>query len=972
MQSLPLPNPSGSQRPGAGLMPAPTRISISDPMRRHSFTSAGFLIAIATLSHGQSVGTIELESAAVTVNEQAAYHTVKVLRTGGTSGVVSVSYTSSDGTASSASDYVATIGNLIFADGEAEKVISVQIANDSTVETAETFNLTLTGPQVGTLATTVFTINDTPTIGTFTAPTTPIGTATAPITFTIADPETAAGDLSVTAFTTNPTLLPPSGILLGGSGATRTITLNPAAGLAGTAPVTILVTDTGGAVAVRTFTLSVGNASAATALAITSSTPANSVPNVVLTADESFTLNYTVTNSAWVTNVTFVELDNANLIGSHGTSSTSDLRTQPGISGATARSLRIRGRDNSTSVGEYGRANVALGFTGAGAPANTHTFNLRVNPRAVADNNLLAIPGTTSTFDVLANDAKPITGHAFSITSVSSPTNGTLYIAPGGQMLRYTPTNPTASFDTFTYTVTVSSADAFNGYEFTGIGYVKIGGYIVVDSATSSQHIDLDFDYINGKWSQIIRTDATVGGSVQSGTFSPSVFDADEGVLFFDPSTKQPRNASALLDVLGVPAGADVWYGPTSSSGNKLYLGIANESTSGIEAYTPVGDSRATTNTAWVATKLIGFTGPGHFAAFDGTEVAFDTYDGLNSPTDSASGDNVSDTFWGLTGSHAHPGWYFTAPGNYTLTFQTTVKANGVFVTSPPTTFHVAVDTISGNARLLENPPLARLDVLAAFENGAAVVLDVLANDSSDADGFEELILTSVGNASHGTTALAGDGKSVSYTPAPEFNGSDSFTYTVTDEHGGISTGTVSVTVIGENDPPVFSSYSLGTPYETAATISFGKLLSKITDPEGDVTSITAAGPASVQGGTASLQAGSILYTPPSGFSGVDQFSVTFQDVHGSSVIGTVNVTVGSSPNSGGQGTNSPLLTMLPGGDIGISFQGIPGRSYQVQRSTDLSSWTPLTTVVAAANGAVTYTDEDPPEPSAFYRLAKP
>jgi surface-anchored protein len=933
-------------------------------MRARFLISASLLFTAASMSHGQSVGTVGLESAAITVNEQASYRTVKVLRTGGSSGAISVNYATADGTASSASDYVATGGTLVFADGETEKVISVQISNETTpvVENAETFSLTLTGLEVGVTATTVFTINDTPTISAIAAQTTTIATPTSAIAFTIADPETAAEDLSVTATTTNPVLLPPGGIVLGGSGTDRTITLTPAAGLAGSAPVTLLVTDAGGAVAVRTFVLSAGPVTSGTAIAIPNPLPGD----VVLTADESFALNYTVTNSAWVTSVT---RSNTTLFNAPGTGSTSDLRTQP-TSGGTARTLRIRPADLSTSAGRYGLSTVTLGFTGPEAPAS-QTFNVRVNPRAVADNNLLGIHGTTSTFDVLANDVIPIAGHTFNITSVSTPANGTLAIAPGGKLLRYAP-NPTHNgFDTFTYTVTVSSSDAFNSYQFSGIGYVKIGGYVVVDSATAAQHIDLDFDYVNGKWSQIIRTDATVGGSVQSGTFSPSVLDADEGILFFDPSTKQPRNAAASFDVLGVPAGADVWHGPTSGTGNKLYLGIANESTAGIEAYTPVGDPRATTNATWVATKLVGFSGPGHFTALGGADVAFDTFDGLNSPTDSVSGGNVTDTFWGLA-SHAHPAWYFTAPGNYTLTFETTVKANGVFVTSPPTTFHVAVDTISGNTRLPENPPLARPDALAAVENGGAFILDVIANDSSEADGFEELVLTSVGNASHGSTALLGDGKNVSYTPNPEFNGSDSFAYTVTDEHGGTATAIVSVTVSGENDAPIFAGYSVSTPFETAATISLGKLLAAANDPEGDAMTITAAGPSSALGGTVALQAGSILYTPPTGFSGSDSFTVTVADIHNSSVQGTVSINVGSPPGSGGQGANSPVLTLLPGGDMAISFQGIPGRGYQIQRSTDLSNWTPLATVQAAANGAVTYTDEDPPQPGAFYRLRKP
>lgn len=926
-------------------------------------TSLCCLVATTSLSFGQT-GLVDFDSPTYAVNEQAAYRTVNVRRTGGSAGTISVNYATADGTASAATDYSATSGTLVFADGETEKVISVQISNEVTpvVETAETFSLTLTGAQVGTNATTVFTINDSPVIGTIAAQTTPIGTATAAIPFTVADPETAAADLTVEAFSTNPVLLPASGIVVGGSDGSRTITLTPAAGLSGSAPVTVLVTDAGGAVIVRTFTLSVGPATAGTAIAIPASVPAN----VVLTADESFTLNYAISNASWVTTVS---RSNTTLFNTPGTGTTSELRTQG--TGTTNRTLRIRPGDNSTAAGRYGLSSITLGFTGSGAPA-AQTFNVRVNPRAVADNNLLGIPGTTSTFDVLANDVIPIAGHTFNITSVSTPANGTLAIAPGGKLLRYTP-NPTHNgFDTFTYTVTVSSGDAFSGYQFTGIGYVKIGGYIVVDSATSAQHIDLDFDFTNGQWSQIIRTDASVGGSVQSGTYSPSVLDADEGILFFDPSTKQPRDAAASLDVLGVPAGADVWYGPTSGNGNKLYLGIANESTSGAEAYTPVGDPRATTNSAWVATKLVGFSGPGHFAAFSGAAVAFDTFDGLNSPTDSASGGNPTDTFWGYGGSHAHPGWYFTAPGNYTLTFETTVKANGVFVTGPPTTFYVAVDTISGNARLPENPPLARPDALAAVENGGAFILDVIANDSSEADGFEELVLTSVGNASHGSTALLGDGKNVSYTPNLEFNGSDSFAYTVTDEHGGTATAIVSVTVSGENDAPIFAGYSVSTPFETAATISLGKLLATANDPEGDAMTITAAGPSSAQGGTVALQAGSILYTPPTGFSGSDSFTVTVADIHNSTVQGTISVNVGTPPGSGGQGTNSPVLTPLPGGDMAISFQGIPGRSYQIQRSTDLSNWTPMTTVQAAANGAVTYTDEDPPQPSAFYRLRKP
>lgn len=792
-------------------------MSLFSLFRFRQLLTASVLLGFSALpvsSLAQNAGVVEFESATCQINEQDAFRTVLVNRTGGSDGTVTVTFATSDGTAVASTatvtnDYTPTSGTLVFKDGETQKAITVQLAvpsSDPNPEPAETFSLTLTGPEAGGTTTTVFTINDTPAFFAPADQATTVGTATSPIAFTISDAETPAADLIVTAFSTNQAVLPDSGIVLGGSGADRTVTLTPAAGQAGAAQVTLLVTDAGGATRARSFYLRVGNASAATALAITTSTPANSVPDLVMTADDSFTMNYTTTSTAWVTNVTFVENDNPNLINSHGTSSTSDLRTQPGTSGATARSLRIRGNDYSTAAGAYGRAELTLRFTGTGAPANAHTFNVRVNPRAVVDNQLLAIPGTTSTFDVLANDAIPLAGHAFTITSVSTPANGTLTISPEGKYLRYTPTNVAATSDSFTYTVTVSSADVFNGHTFTGIGSVRIGGYVVADSATASQHTDIDIDYVDGAWTKNIRTDAVIDGAVQSGTFGQTVVDADEAVLFLDPSTKLARPADTAFDVLGVPAGADVWRGPESSGGNRPFIGIANEATkeATVDAYIPANDPRATSNSHWVRTDLVGFSGPGNFAAFYGGDVAFDTLDGLNTADEVAAGGNPTDTFWGFAGSHAHLAWYFTAPGRYTLTFRSTVRVNGQFVTSPDTMYTFDVDSMAGGVRLAENPPLALADAAAVGEDSAATSIAVLANDSSSADPYEALSLAGVTQGSGGTVAIGADGTTALYTPHADFAGSDSFTYIVTDEHGGAATGMVNVTVTPVNDMPSF------------------------------------------------------------------------------------------------------------------------------------------------------------------------
>jgi hypothetical protein len=73
-----------------------------------------------------------------------------------------------------------------------------------------------------------------------------------------------------------------------------------------------------------------------------------------------------------------------------------------------------------------------------------------------------------------------------------------------------------------------------------------------------------------------------------------------------------------------------------------------------------------------------------------------------------------------------------------------------------------------------------------------------------------------------------------------------------------------------------------------------------------------------------------------------------------------------------GIGTNAAALSVMSGGRIGVGFQGIPGRSYEIQRSYNLNDWTAIATVTAAANGAVTFIDESPPSGRTFYRLRKP
>src|SRR4029453_19183144 len=75
----------------------------------------------------------------------------------------------------------------------------------------------------------------------------------------------------------------------------------------------------------------------------------------------------------------------------------------------------------------------------------------------------------------------------------------------------------------------------------------------------------------------------------------------------------------------------------------------------------------------------------------------------------------------------------------------------------------------------------------------------VLANDS-DVDG-DPLTAILISGPTHGTLTLHSDG-SLSYSPALNYNGPDSFAYKANDGQADSATATVNITVTPVNDPP--------------------------------------------------------------------------------------------------------------------------------------------------------------------------
>jgi hypothetical protein len=122
-------------------------------------------LGTAVLTINDDDPRVRFSTATFNVTEGAsASATITVQRTGATGPVVSVPYSTSDGTAIAGVDYMATSGVLTFAAGQTSKTFTVPIVNDALAEGTQTVNLALGTPIGAALSapsTAVLNINDT-------------------------------------------------------------------------------------------------------------------------------------------------------------------------------------------------------------------------------------------------------------------------------------------------------------------------------------------------------------------------------------------------------------------------------------------------------------------------------------------------------------------------------------------------------------------------------------------------------------------------------------------------------------------------------------------------------------------------------------------------------------------------------------------------------------------------------------------
>ncbi len=223
------------------------------------------------------------------------------------------------------------------------------------------------------------------------------------------------------------------------------------------------------------------------------------------------------------------------------------------------------------------------------------------------------------------------------------------------------------------------------------------------------------------------------------------------------------------------------------------YVPMANVNGADSFTYT-ASDGRGGTDTARVDISVIAVNdapvaNAQSIAVNEDTNIAI-TLNGSDVENDPLSYSVASGPDHGILGGTA-PNLTYTPVADYQGADVFTFTVNDGWLDSEPATVTITVNPVN-------DPPVA-VDDTAITDEDNSVVIDVAANDT-DADG-DSLVVAGFTQPASGTVAMSGG--SLIYTPDLNFNGTDSFAYTVNDGTADSQPATVALTINPINDAPV-------------------------------------------------------------------------------------------------------------------------------------------------------------------------
>jgi large repetitive protein len=522
-------------------------------------------------------------------------------------------------------------------------------------------------------------------------------------------------------------------------------------------------------------------------------------------------------------------------------------------------------------------------YTASDGHGGTATATVNVNVTAVNDAPVAGNDSATATEDtplviaaatLLGNDSD-VDGNPLSVTGVGNATHGTVSLSNGN--ITFTPAANYNGPASFTYTVSDGqggSSTATVNVNVTAVNDAPVAGN---DAVTTTEDTPLVLAS-----SALLGNDSDVDGNPLSvtavGNATHGTVSLSNGNITFTPAANYNGPASFTYTVSDGQGG-------TATATVSVNVGAANDA--------PVASNDSVTATEDTPLVLSPATLLGNDTDPDGNTLSISNVGGATHGTVAIDGaGNVVFT----------PVANYNGPASFTYTVS---DGQGGTATA----------TVNVSVTAVNDAPVATNDSVTATEDTPLVLTpaNLLANDS-DVDE-NTLSISAVGGATHGTVALSNG--NVAFTPAANYNGPASFTYTVSDGQGGTATATVNVNVTAVNDAPVAANDSVTATEDTPLVLTTASLLANDSDVDGNSLSITGVGGATH--GTVSLNNGNITFTPPANYSGPASFTYTASDGQGGTATATVNVTVNAgndapiaNPDSIEVSTNTPVV-LAPG-----------------------------------------------------------
>ena len=451
-----------------------------------------------------------------------------------------------------------------------------------------------------------------------------------------------------------------------------------------------------------------------------------------------------------------------------------------------------------------------------------------IAPVATNDSYTVVEDSSATLLAVLSNDTDNISIDTSTIQIVSGVSHGTTSVSGAG--ITYTPTENYSGSDTLTYTVNDGSGDTSN------TATVSITISAVDDAPTATLDVYTVAENTNNNILNILANDSDIDSPLSYSNVN-IVSNVSHGTITL--------------------TGSSLVYTPTTNF-------------SGSDGFTYKLNDGATDSATVAVAITVSHINTAPVAGNDSYSIPQTNGPTALTPKDNDTDDiNVSVSTIVIDSNPQHGSVSVISAS--LISYSPVISYSG----SDSFTYHLVdtdgassnVATITIDVTHVNVKPIVTNDTVSTNED-TNILISVLGNDS-DPDG-DSLVYSNVSitsQPSNGSVTVESNG--VRYTPNSNFNGNDSFNYTVSDGALTSSTALASINVVSIHDAPIASNASL-TLNEDHTGLAFD-LANYVT--EGDASVLASNYTIVSQPGQGSLNGK--VYTPNANFNGLD--SITFK-----------------------------------------------------------------------------------------------